>query len=344
MELAAEQFVYAEVDQVDVDVLVNVFDHEGVLVNRFDQSKRGNEPIQFETKKTGLYRLVIEPVAEDANGSVVIELETAEPVATAPEARLDQLLSQFKGDDTPGAIVAVIRGGEIVYLQAVGMANLRHGIPFRRDTVSNIGSVSKQFTAFAVMSLVDAGLVSLDDNVQKYLPELPEFDEIVTVRHLLNHTNGYREFLNLLGMAGRKIFEGDYIGRHEVLDILGRQPELQDPPGTVFNYNNSAFTLAATLVERVSGQPLAAWLQSNVFQRLDMERSMLRSRLGEIVPNAAEGYVVGDESPFREAVDLGGGGVPSPGLAGSTRRSTILLDGFATTPIRLLATKRSSTR
>jgi len=196
-DLEANNFVYGEVEQVDFDVRVTVLDPQGIIVDMFDRSARGAEPIQFESKTAGRFTIRVEGF-EDESGSYSIALQRTEPVATEPKERLDQLLSAFVGDSTPGAIVAVFRKGEVVHYQSVGMANLTFGIPFDRDTVSNIGSVSKQFTAFAVVKLAADGLLSLDDDVRKYFPEIPDLGHVVTVRNILNHTSGYREFLNLL--------------------------------------------------------------------------------------------------------------------------------------------------
>lgn len=319
VDLDSNSFVYAEVDQLDFDARVTVLDPDGNIVGTYDGPARGAEPIQFETRTDGRFTIRVAGF-EDQAGSFSIAVHRAEPVATDPKQRLDQLLSAFAGNDTPGAVVAVIRDGAVVHHQAVGMANLTYDIPFARETVSNIGSVSKQFTAFAVAKLAADGLLSLDDDVRDYFPELPDLGHVVTVRQLLSHTNGYREFLNLLYMAGVRLDNGDFIDRQEILRILQRQPELQDEPGSRFNYNNTAYALAALLVEKITDTPFQLWMQENVFTPLAMTNSRIRSHTGEIVPNAAEGYVFADEAPYRIGIDLGGGGgsVMGPGGIYST--------------------------
>lgn len=315
VELEANSFVFAEVEQVDFDARVTLLDPGGNIVAAYDGPARGAEPVQFETRSDGRYTLRVEG-SEDQSGSFSITLRRVEPLATDPKQRLDQLLSAFSGNDTPGAVVAVIRDGKVVHHQAVGMANLTYDIPFRRETVSNIGSVSKQFTAFAVLNLVASDLLSLDDDVRDYFPELPDLGQVVTVRQLLSHSNGYREFLNLLYMAGVRLDNGDFIDRQEVLRILKRQPRLQDAPGSRYNYNNTAYSLAALLVEKLTGTPFQVWMQENVFSPLDMSSTRIRSHTGEIIPNAAEGYVFADEAPFRIGIDLGGGGGATMGPGG----------------------------
>jgi CubicO group peptidase (beta-lactamase class C family) len=316
IDLEAGQFVYGEVDQLDVDVKITVYDAGNQVVGLFDGPSRGADPIQLDTESDGRFRIEVATVENDESGSYTLTLEHVEPIAAEPEERLGQLLSQFAGDDVPGAVVAVIRGGKVVHSEAVGMANLTFGIPFTRQTVSNIGSVSKQFTAFAVTRLAQSGALSLDDDVREHFPELPDLGQTVTVRDLLRHTNGYREFLNLLAMSGRRLGRGDYIGREEVIEILQRQTALQDEPGSLFNYNNSAYALAALLVERVADVPFPQWLADNLFTPLGMDHTRLRASTGEIIPNAADGYLYGEDVPFRQATDLGGGGGATMGPGG----------------------------
>jgi CubicO group peptidase (beta-lactamase class C family) len=186
------------------------------------------------------------------------------------------------------------------------MANLTYGIPFEVDTKSNIGSTSKQFTAFAVMLLVERGELSLDDDVREHIPELPDLGETVTVRNLLTHTSGYREFLNLLSMTGRRLDHGDFIDREEVIDIIQRQPALQNSPGAEWNYNNSAFSLAAVIVERISGQDFHEFLAENLFEPLGMDGTMVRPSPEHIVEGAAEGYGPAEGGTFLELRDLWG--------------------------------------
>jgi len=313
--LKAGTFVYAELEQSDFDGKVTVVGPRGVVIDTFDDLALGADAIQFETQIIGDYIFVVEGAA-GGSGDYRLELERAEPIAEDPVARLDQLLASYSGSDRPGAIVAVVRNGKVVHHQAVGMSSLVYGMPFTRKTRSNIGSVSKQFTAFAITKLAMDGLIGLDDDVRDYFPTIPDLGHAVTVRQLLNHTNGYREFLRLLSMSGRRLKDGDYVGRDEVLHMLERQPTLQDVPGTRFNYNNTAYVLAALLVEEVTGQPFHEWLDEHVFTPLGMQNTRLRAHTGEIVPNASEGYIRSEKAPYRISVDFGGGGGIAMGPGG----------------------------
>jgi CubicO group peptidase (beta-lactamase class C family) len=221
-------------------------------------------------------------------------------------ARVDELMAAYAGDVTPGAVVAVVRNGEIVFQRAYGMANLTHGIPFTTATVTNIGSTSKQFTAFAILLLESRGLLSLDDDIRTHIPELPDFGETVKLRHFITHTSGYREFLNALAIGGWNLAEGDWIDRDAIIELVQRQPRLQNSPGAEYNYNNTGYALLATVVERVTGESFPAWMASNVFEPLGMRHTVVRGEPRQIVPNASQGYRPAGENGFRQANDLAG--------------------------------------
>ncbi|NUR35910.1 MAG: serine hydrolase, partial [Gemmatimonadaceae bacterium] len=244
-------------------------------------------------------------------GAVRVQLTRSEPVATTPEGKVDQAAALLY-KDTPGAVVGVIKGGKLVFAKGYGSADLSHDIPFTPETPTNIGSSTKQFTGFALALLASRGKLSLDDPVQKYIPELKTFDKPITVRHLLTHTTGYREFINTLLIEGRQVLEGDYIAPDEAIKVINRQPTLQNEPGAEFNYNNSAFSLASIVIERVSGRPYAEFMRDEIFLPLGMTRTWVRANPGQIIPNRTVGYIPGDFG-FREVRDLygsaGAGGI-----------------------------------
>ena len=304
VEVGDDYFVFGEVNQISVDVIVRVLGTDGNLRGRFDGPARGAERFSGRTTGEGIYTIEVIPFEEET-GDYEITLHRVEPVETDPKKLTDQLLSRYGGDDSPGAAVQVWRDGRTLYSRAYGMANLAYGIPFETDTRTNIGSTSKQFTAFAIMLQADRGLLSLDDDIREHIPELPEFEETITVRHLITHTSGLREFLNLLTMSGRRLDHGDWIDRSELIDIVRRQPALQNAPGAEWNYNNTAFGLAAVIVERTSGQDFHIFMQENVFGPLEMIRTMVRPSPEHIVPDMSEGYTPGGDG-FLQIGDLAG--------------------------------------
>ncbi len=298
-------FVLGDVRDLSVDVVVQVVNPEGQYVAR-RSSGIDHAPAVFmlTTKRAGQYRIDV-IAGEGKAGDFEISLARLEAAETDPSKLVDQLMARYDRDDAPGAAVAVWRNGRTIFSNAYGVANLTYDIPFEVNTRTNIGSTSKQFTAFAIMLQAERGQLSLDDDIRVHLPELPEFEETITVRHLITHTSGLREFLNLLRMSGRRLDHGDYIGRDELIEIVKRQPALQNAPGTEWNYNNTAFGLAAVIVERTSGQAFHEFMADNVFGPLGMTRTMVRPTPEHIVKQRSVGYTPSGNG-FVEISDFGG--------------------------------------
>ena len=305
LNLPNSHFVAGRVDQDGVDATVTITGPAGSRVLRAARVGRGGpESFAFATDTAGRYVIEVAPATAGKGGAVRVQLTRSEPVATTPEGKVDQAAAQLY-KDTPGAVVGVIKGGKLAFVKAYGAADLTYGMPFTAETPTNIGSSSKQFTGFALALLASRGKLSLDDDVRKHIPELKDFGKNITVRHLLTHTTGYREFINTLIIEGRQVLEGDYIAPDEVIKVINRQPTLQNEPGAEFNYNNSGFSLATIVVERVTGRPFAEWMREEVFLPLGMTKTWVRANPGQIVPGRSVGYIAG-EGGFREVRDLHG--------------------------------------
>ncbi len=255
----------------------------------------GKPPLQTRTSVPAMIRTLLPLLA----------VLTSSLSAQDYEAIADEKLAKFSREDQPGVIVSAFRDGETLFAKAYGMADLTYGLPMDVDTPSNIGSTSKQFTCFAIMLLAEDGKLSLDDEVRKHIPEVPDLGQKVTIRHILTHTSGYRDFLSFLALAGRRSDMGDYVDRREVLLVSQGQTEFQNDPGAEFNYNNSGYALAAIIVERVSGQSFHEFMTDRVFAPLDMERSMVRPSPEHVVPERSRGYAKNDDGVFVEKRDLG---------------------------------------
>ena len=328
-EADENDFVLGEVDQISVDVTIRVLDPDGEQRARFGGLGRGPERFGGQPEEAGVYtvELFVAGDDEDASGDYKITLLRHERVATDPKKLADQLMARFDGDRSPGAAVRVWRDGRTLFSKTYGMANLAHGIPFGPDTRTNIGSTSKQFTAFAVMLQAERGLLSLDDDIRTHIPELPEFDDTVRVRHLVTHTSGLREFLNLLRMTGRRLDRGDWIDRSEIIEIVQRQPALQNVPGAEWNYNNTAYGLAAVIVERTSGQDFHVFMRENVFGPLGMHGTMVRPSIRHMVPNQSEGYTPTPDG-YMQIGDLGGA-VGAGGVYSTVRDLQTWVENYA---------------
>ena len=213
-------------------------------------------------------------------------------------ARIDAVFERWDRPRSPGCAVGVSQNGRVVYTQAYGMANLEYGVRLRPDTIFESGSVAKQFTATAIALLAQDGKLSLEDPVRKYVPELPDFGQPITIQHFLNHTSGIREQWPLLTLAGRP--PGSAVHTiDEILELVSHQKELNFPPGEDFLYNNTGYVLLGVIVQRVSGQSFAEFSQERIFRPLGMTHTQWRTDFTAIVENRATAYRLQPDGSFR---------------------------------------------
>ena len=202
-------------------------------------------------------------------------------------ARIDRHFERFNG--RPGCAVGAAIDGTTVFTGGYGVADLEHNAPITADTIFEPGSVSKQFTAAAVLLLAQQGKLSLDDPVRKYIPEVPEYQPPVTIRHLIHHTSGLRDWGSVAAIAGWP--RGTIARNHDdVLEIVHRQQALNHAPGTEYSYSNTGYNLAAILVGRVAGKSFAEFTREAIFTPLGMSSSSWRDDFRTIVPNRAIAY------------------------------------------------------
>jgi CubicO group peptidase (beta-lactamase class C family) len=241
---------------------------------------------------------------------------TADAQAPSWIASLDNLVEGLEQPDAPGCVVGVVEDGALRYTNAYGIAYLDHMIPITPETVFDVGSVSKQFTAAAVVLAARSGALSLDDDIRQWLPEFPDYGTPITIRHLLHHTSGLRDHLQLFAIADATI-ESDA----EVMAMIARQRGVNFPPGTAHLYSNSGYFLLAQIVERATGLTLAEYADREIFTPLGMHDTHVHDDQGRIVRRRAWGYGPVDggfRMGFpRRAGTVGGGGVYStvPDLA-----------------------------
>jgi CubicO group peptidase (beta-lactamase class C family) len=222
-----------------------------------------------------------------AGGSSIAAAATAAPAP--PAQSVDAVFAEVAKPGSPGCSLAVIRDGSIVYEKGYGLASVEHGVPIDpRLTVFDIGSTSKQFTAASILLLAHEGKLSLDDDIHKFLPELPDYGTPVTVRHLLHHTSGMRDYINLMALGGLN-FE-DYTTDEDALAAIVRQKTLDFPPGSEHSYSNSGYFLLSQIVKRVSGKTLREFAQERIFTPLGMSDTRILDDHSAIIPHRATGY------------------------------------------------------
>lgn len=232
--------------------------------------------------------------------------------APVPTARIDSVFLDLDHTDSPGCAVGVVRGGALVFADGYGSANLDHELPITPETVFYMGSVSKQFTAGSILLAARQGHLSLDDDVRTWIPELPDFGATITVRHLVHHTSGIRDYLTLQAIAGT--FGG--ASDQEVLELLARQKGLNFAPGERYLYSNSGYFLLSEILERATGTTLREYADRWFFQPLGMRYTHFHDRPNHVVRNRATGYAPAEGGGFWmnhawEYAQVGAGGLYS---------------------------------
>jgi len=222
----------------------------------------------------------------------------------------DTVFARWNSTHTPGCAVGVAQDGIVLLTRGYGMADLESGRPITPETILESGSVAKQFTATAVVLLALDGKLDLDDDVRQYIPELPNYGRTITIRHLLTHTSGLREWSSLVALhgwpRGTRAHE-----QADLLDVVFHQKTLNYRAGDYYSYTNSGYALAYTLVERVSGMSFDEFTRRRIFEPLGMTHTGWRSDYTRVVPGRAQAYTPGSngwhlEMPFENVVGPGG--------------------------------------
>ncbi|MGB5238111.1 MAG: serine hydrolase domain-containing protein [Flavobacteriaceae bacterium] len=203
-------------------------------------------------------------------------------------AMTHKIFEDFDSLEKPGVSVAVVRDGKIIYKNGYGSAHLEYDVPISPSTVFHVASVSKQFTVFAILLLQREGKLSLDDDIRKYIPEVPDFGAKISLRHLATHTSGLRDQWDLLRIGGWRM--DDVITTAHVLNLVSQQKELNFQPGEKYTYCNTGFTLLAEVVARVSGFSFPKFTQKRIFEPLKMERTLFYDDHERIVKDRAYSY------------------------------------------------------
>lgn len=217
--------------------------------------------------------------------------------ADPPAAAIDKIFATWDKPDTPGAALAVVRGGTIVYSRGYGMANLEYGVANAPSTIFHAASLSKQFTALCIHILAQEGKLSLDDPLRKYVPEINVEGPPITLRHLLHHTSGLRDQWDLLTLAGLRLDDG--ITDNDIMGLLAQQKQLNFQPGEEDLYSNSGYFLLGLVVRRVSGQSLAAFAQERIFGPLGMKNTHFQESYGTLVKGRAYSYQRNRDGSYR---------------------------------------------
>lgn len=205
------------------------------------------------------------------------------------ERKIDSLFSGYD-TETPGVSIAVVRNGQIIFKKGYGMATLEYNIPITPKTIFHVASVSKQFTAFSIYLLEKHGKISFEDDIRKFIPELPDYGKTIKIKHLLAHTSGLRDLWALLTLAGWHL--EDVITTDQIIKLAINQKGLNFETGTAFGYCNTSFTLLAETVKRITGRSFASFTKANIFEPLEMTNTQFYDDFQGIVKNRAYSYEI----------------------------------------------------
>ena len=214
-------------------------------------------------------------------------------------AEVDALFEEWDRSDSPGAAIGIFKDGRIIYARGYGVANMDYAIAMTPHTVLRIGSISKQFVAMSIALLAERGQLALDDDIRTFLPEMPDYGDTITIDHLLHHTSGVHEYLDLVSLIGKPEGSGYVYTPRDVLGLLSRQEELDFKPGERFSYSNSGYFLLAEIVSRVSGMKTSAFAKQNIFEPLGMNNTRFHDEPNAIIANRGFGYSPVEDGGYR---------------------------------------------
>ena len=237
------------------------------------------------------FGLAVPPMLENQHYKINVRIDMPQNLRAK---EVDKIFAEWNKSDTPGCVLAVIQNGEIIYQQAYGMADLEHDVPLKPESVFDIASISKQFVAACITVLVEQGQVSLDDDIRQYIPEMPEYDCPITIRHLIHHTNGIRDYMALMYLADWR-HENSYHPA-ELTALIARQKALNFQPGEKYGYNNSGYFFLGEIIIRVSGKSLNDYATETIFGPLGMTATHFFDDCRRIVKNRAISYVSTDDA------------------------------------------------
>jgi CubicO group peptidase (beta-lactamase class C family) len=274
---------------------------------------------------------------------MVIAIGLAAACGTSPmtsmTARVDPLFTAWSRPDSPGCGVGVSRNGAVIFERGYGTASLERHVPITSSTVFPLASITKPFTAMSVLLAAERGLLSLDDDVSKYIPDWSNREHRVTIRHVLTHTSGLRDAYLLQGWAPNIGTSNDAL-----IKILSRQRGLNSVPGAEYQYNNGGYLLLGKILERASGQTLGAFADANIFKPLGMTGAYFNGDPVRTAPDHASGY--SPQANGWRLVPEGSGYAGNAGMMSSVRDLLLWANNFADARVgtpALLASMQTAT-
>lgn len=216
--------------------------------------------------------------------------------------KIDSMFNSWNTPNHPGGSVMIVKNNKTIFSKAYGLASLEYNIPNSTKTLYNIGSISKQFTAIGIVILEEQNKLSFEDDIRKYIPELPNFGDTITISDLLHHTSGLRDLHGLLGLAGWR--RDDLKTNADVYRVLKNQQDLNFKPGEEFLYCNTGYILLAKIIEEVSNSSFKNWMEENIFDPLGLNSTYVEDQYDRVVMNNSTSYE--GNKPFKRAIEYWG--------------------------------------
>jgi len=275
IRMSPGQFASIRITEKEVRLYAMVYDPQDSLIQLVDENRMGNKEVVFiYSKKQGTYKIKVGwNFTKPFTGKYSITLDQLEAAGKTLTLKARQLMDGWYEDKAPGAAVVVIKDGKPIFKATKGLANMEEDKPITSQSVFELASCSKQFTGLAVAMLIDQQKLSLDDDIRKYLPEMPDYGNKITISHLIYHTSGIRN-TDALEMAG--FTPEDPITLPMCVKFAVNQKALKFKPGERFNYSNTNYNLLAEIVARVTGQSFSVWTKENIFKPLGMHSTFFK--------------------------------------------------------------------
>lgn len=232
--------------------------------------------------------LMVAVAAAWAAQAPIVRAQAASSWPADRHKQVDAIFAPWDGTTTPGCAVGISKDGVLDYARGYGMSNLEYDVAITPESIFHVASISKQFAAFSIALLAQEGKLTLEDDVRKYLPELPDYGKKITIAHLIHHTSGLRDQWSLLDLAGWR--DDDLITEEDVLWVAAKQRALNFDPGAEYLYSNTGYTLLAVIVKRVSGRSLRQFADERIFQPLGMTDTHFHDDHTEIVRRRTSAY------------------------------------------------------
>lgn len=216
------------------------------------------------------------------------------------QAGINSIFKDYAKPEGPGVAVLIVKDGKVVFEKGYGMANLEYNMPITPTSVFDIASVSKQFTGYAISTLIQQGKISPADDIHKYLPDVPDFGKKITIHNLIHHTSGLRDWPEGLHAAG---WRWDEAFRYDdIMRMVSKQHDLDFDPGSKYQYSNTGYNLLAAIVAKVSGKTFPEWAAENIFKPLNMQATMVNDDYTKVIPQLATSYYK-DGNDYHKATD-----------------------------------------